>query len=399
MSNLFAWRSSSLHRWILGFGLAAAPVLGHPNGTSNTTIRLVTPDSLEMAMNVNHDDLMNVLGFHAGIQYGRQITAKQAAIFDSEAQDYFRARVRLKVDDRLLDGLHVISWKPGGKGPADDFTDDSAYFWRANFDITLAGVLPPHSQNLNVAVQMFAEFGIQAISRVALYWKDSLVEEHWIGLDQTINLPLNPDTLNAMLRAQKIKPEKVAAPNGNLTGHFLFLGFQHVLTNGLDYILFVLGLYFFATGLRPLLLQFIAYSAALSLTLWLSMAGALSLTPRIVEPLMALSIAVVGLENLFFRKVSLWRWCIVFGLGLVHGLGLAAALGQLGGPEIQLGPTLAGFNVGVELGLLAVVVIALALTRWFWSKPWYFKRIALPASAAITVVALYWVVRRTMGAL
>jgi hypothetical protein len=115
-----------------------------------------------------------------------------------------------------------------------------------------------------------------------------------------------------------------------------------------------------------------------------------------VEPLIALSIAVVAIENIFFRKMRPSRFLVVFAFGLVHGLGFAGVLKDLGLPEGQFLKVLISFNVGVELGQLAVITIATALTFWMWKKPWYYRRVVVPASALIAAMGLFWFIQRLM---
>ena len=113
-----------------------------------------------------------------------------------------------------------------------------------------------------------------------------------------------------------------------------------------------------------------------------------------VEPLIAISIAFVAIENLVARDMSPWRHLVVFGFGLFHGLGFANVLIELGLPDEQFLPALVGFNVGVELGQITVVLAAwLLFHRWF-DKPWYRRRVVLPASFLIAVTGLWWAVQR-----
>lgn len=175
------------------------------------------------------------------------------------------------------------------------------------------------------------------------------------------------------------------------------VGFAHILPRGLDHILFVLGLYFFSTRLRPLVWQITAFTAAHTVTLALGALGMVRLPPELVEPLIAASIVFVAVENIFAARLHAWRPAIVFGFGLLHGLGFASVLGEFGLPEGQFLPALLGFNIGVEIGQLTVVAIAfLAVGVWFRDKPWYRARIAVPASAAIALVGAYWFVERTV---
>ncbi len=115
----------------------------------------------------------------------------------------------------------------------------------------------------------------------------------------------------------------------------------------------------------------------------------------IVEPLIAASIVYVAVENILTDGLSRWRPFVIFGFGLLHGLGFASVLGEYGLPSNQFFPALIGFNIGVELGQLTVIAIAFAAVGyWFRDKPWYRARIAIPASVLIALVGAYWFVER-----
>jgi len=173
------------------------------------------------------------------------------------------------------------------------------------------------------------------------------------------------------------------------------LGFTHILPKGLDHILFVLGLFLLATRVSPLLWQVTAFTVAHSITFGLAMYGVLALPPTLVEPLIAASIVYVAVENIFTARLHAWRVFIVFGFGLLHGLGFAGVLNEIGLPRAEFLTGLISFNVGVELGQLTVIVLAfLAVGLGFRNRPWYRQRIVVPASAVIALVGLYWTVER-----
>ncbi|GAA6207448.1 hypothetical protein NBRC116601_07410 [Cognatishimia sp. WU-CL00825] len=173
------------------------------------------------------------------------------------------------------------------------------------------------------------------------------------------------------------------------------VGFDHILPKGLDHILFVLGLFFLSLRMGPLLWQVSAFTLAHTVTLALGALGLVAIPGSIVEPLIAASIAYVGLENVFSKGLSRWRPMVVFGFGLLHGLGFASVLGDFGLPAGQFIPALIGFNVGVELGQLTVIAFAfLLLGVGFGRKPWYRSRIANPLSIAISAVGTYWFFER-----
>jgi hypothetical protein len=192
----------------------------------------------------------------------------------------------------------------------------------------------------------------------------------------------------------------VAPPWWATLGEYVALGFTHILPKGLDHILFVVGLFLLGTRWKPLLLQVTLFTIAHSVTLGLSMLGIVSLSPAIVEPLIALSIAYVAVENLFTAELSPWRGALVFVFGLLHGLGFAGVLGELGMPAGQFTVALVAFNVGVELGQLAVIALAMLAVGWWRATRLdvYRRWVVVPVSLAIAAVGLYWTVTRAVGA-
>ena len=136
---------------------------------------------------------------------------------------------------------------------------------------------------------------------------------------------------------------------------YLTLGYTHILPKGLDHILFVLGLFLLRAALRPVLVQVTTFTLAHSLTLALSLYGVVSLPARVVEPLIALSIVYVAVENLRTQALTPWRVALVFMFGLLHGLGFAGVLTDLQLPRGDFLVALLGFNLGVEAGQLSVI--------------------------------------------
>jgi hypothetical protein len=178
---------------------------------------------------------------------------------------------------------------------------------------------------------------------------------------------------------------------------YLILGFEHIIPEGLDHVLFVLGLFLLSTRLKPLLWQVTAFTIAHSVTLALAIYGLVDLPSNIVEPLIALSIAYVAVENIITTELKPWRPIVVFLFGLLHGMGFAGVLRELGLPREDFAEALVLFNVGVELGQLTVIALAFVAVGWFRHRPWYRKAIVIPASTVIALVGLYWAVTRTLG--
>ncbi|PJJ54698.1 HupE/UreJ protein [Hymenobacter chitinivorans DSM 11115] len=180
---------------------------------------------------------------------------------------------------------------------------------------------------------------------------------------------------------------------------YLKLGYTHILPLGLDHILFVLSLYFLEPRLRAVLWQATAFTVAHSITLGMAMYGLISPPASIVEPVIALSILFVAIENIVADRLNPWRVAIVFGFGLIHGMGFASVLTGLGLPRAMFVESLISFNVGVELGQVTVILLAwLLVGRWFADKPWYKQRVVIPVSVLIGLVAAYWTVERVFFA-
>lgn len=183
-----------------------------------------------------------------------------------------------------------------------------------------------------------------------------------------------PGPYDGYLEAGALTDQIPLAGGGQATAwetfvNYIPVGFDHIVPKGLDHILFVLGLFFLAARFRPLLLQVSLFTVAHTITLALAALGYTQFVDDftqgslgvafidIVEPLIALSIAYVAIENIFMKGISPWRPFVIFIFGLLHGLGFASVLGEFGLPEDTFVAALIGFNVGVEVGQLAVIAV------------------------------------------
>ena len=176
---------------------------------------------------------------------------------------------------------------------------------------------------------------------------------------------------------------------------YIKLGFQHIIPLGIDHILFVLSLFLLSPKLKPVLLQATAFTIAHTVTLGLSMYQVINPPSYIVEPIIAISIVYVALENILSPNLKPTRIGIVFVFGLIHGMGFASVLSGLGLPEKSFLSSLLMFNVGVELGQISVILVAyFFLGKLFGEKPYYRKYIVIPISAVIFLIATYWTIER-----
>ena len=249
--------------------------------------------------------------------------------------------------------------------------------------IVLEGEIPADTKNL--AWYYPAAFGDNA---VRVRQVDEAGEQwHWSGWqwirDDRISDPFSLT--------------EVFSPPGvlDVIGEYTAAGFEHIIPMGLDHILFVLGLFLFSTRMRPLLWQITMFTVAHSITLAMAMTGLIELPARVVEPLIALSIAYVGIENIWHRRLHRSRLVLVFAFGLLHGLGFASMLAEFGMPDDAFFTALISFNVGVEIGQLLVVILAfLGVGLWLGNKAYYRALVVIPGSLLITLVGFYWTWQR-----
>ena len=211
--------------------------------------------------------------------------------------------------------------------------------------------------------------------------------------DYAYSVYLENGTTSEAIAVNAPPPERSA---GAIFLDYIVIGFTHIVPKGLDHILFVVGLYLLSPRWKPLLVQVTAFTLAHSVTLALGMLGLVSVPASIVEPLIALSIVFVAVENLFTDRMSRHRAIIVFGFGLLHGLGFAGVLNEIGLSPAHFVSGLIAFNIGVEAGQLAVIAAcALAFGFWFSGRTRYRAGLVRPLSVAIALVALYWFFERT----
>ena len=176
---------------------------------------------------------------------------------------------------------------------------------------------------------------------------------------------------------------------------FLLLGIRHILT-GYDHLLFLFGLLLVSRNARSAALLITCFTVAHSLTLALSTFNLVNLQSRFVESAIAASIVYVGVENLYRGKTLDYRWILTFLFGLVHGLGFATVLREMGvaNTGIKAAIPLIAFNSGVEIGQLSIALIVLPLI-WKARRNATFFRIAVPAcSILIALAGGYWFIER-----
>lgn len=186
-----------------------------------------------------------------------------------------------------------------------------------------------------------------------------------------------------------------AAPPSRLA--LMGIGVTHILL-GFDHLVFLFGLVLVGGSLRSLLAIITAFTLAHSLTLALAVLGIVTPPSVVIEPLIALSIAYVGVEN-FFVKSTRGRWRITAPFGLVHGFGFAGALAEVGVPGDDVPLTLLSFNVGVEAGQLLVLALLLPLLSLLRARGLWSARTSKAASVVVIALGGFWFAERALAAL
>jgi len=230
----------------------------------------------------------------------------------------------------------------------------------------------------------------------SLTWASSLVFGAYPVVMHRGEVKLPAEWLQGTQVTTPVALDALVPPGGfRAIWRYFALGFTHILPNGFDHILFVVGLFLLNRQAKPVLMQVSAFTIAHSITLGLSLYGVVRLPASVIEPLIALSIAYVAVENLFTSTVKPWRVVLVFGFGLLHGMGFAEALARLDLPRSEFLRTLITFNVGVEAGQLTVIAVATAVVMALRFSPEQYRlRVVRPASAAIAAMGLFWTVTR-----
>ena len=379
-------RLSRPARWLVGFVIGLLAVvqgaLAHEVNPAIADVT-VTPERVEIVASVPAEAWL------AGVDLS-SVTDTNAS---PRAEDYDRLRTLPSGElealvraewDRLAEGLRIAAGKtaltPVLAGVAVGEAEDDSLPRLTR--VTLTAALPPDGTPVTVG-------WVPRYGPLILRQQGAVLAEG----EEPYSAFLDSGAVSAPMPRTGTAQETALAS----FAIYVWTGFLHILPKGLDHILFVLGLFFFSLKLRPLLYQVTAFTAAHTLTLALATLGIVSVPASIVEPLIALSIAYVAVENIFHRRMNRLRVAVVFAFGLLHGLGFASVLGDIGLSPGHFLASLIAFNIGVELGQLTIILVAfLSVGVWFGDKPWYRARVAVPASAGIAAMGLWWVVERSI---
>ena len=177
---------------------------------------------------------------------------------------------------------------------------------------------------------------------------------------------------------------------------FFVLGVQHIIPKGLDHILFIFGLFLFSSSLKKLITQITIFTIAHSITLIFVSLSLMNINPQIVEPIIALSIVYVGIENIFKNYVKEYlRYVVILFFGLLHGLGFALVLSDIGYRSTDLFINLISFNIGIEVAQISIVLVLYLLVASNFAKNKNYRMFfQVPSSILISSIGLYWFFER-----
>ncbi|HMG69105.1 MAG TPA: HupE/UreJ family protein [Chitinophagaceae bacterium] len=221
------------------------------------------------------------------------------------------------------------------------------------------------------------------------------MKKEWLKYKMAFFLLASGMLLSSTVFGHTINYALEKAPPEAVLLFYLKLGFRHIIPGGLDHILFVSALCLLSNKIKTILWQATAFTVAHSVTLALSMKNIIVVPSAITEPIIALSICFVAVENILFSELKAWRVLIVFMFGLIHGMGFASALNEIGLPPNKFYTSILAFNGGVELGQISIIVLIFSSIVALWGKKsWYRPGIVYPLSAIIAIIAGYWTVTR-----
>ena len=180
--------------------------------------------------------------------------------------------------------------------------------------------------------------------------------------------------------------------------HSIFLGIEHVLPFGYDHVLFMVALFLLNSRIKTAVIQCTLFTIAHSITLALATFDFINIPSQVIETAIAFSIALVAIENLFIPTLNHLRLSLVFVFGLLHGLGFASALKEIGIPKSDLLSSLLGFNLGVEIAQLLIVLISYFGIAYFWkNKDWFQNKLINPINMMIACIAMVIGIQRLLN--
>ncbi len=375
--------------YILAFSLLAAPGHAHNPDTSYARV-VISRERLDVRLTLDLFTLEKITAVDANRD--QNVTRAELTQAGPVIEKFLRERVKLERDGNPA---------PLGEARAPEWPRDAgdalaAKDWHsaaALVAVTFSQPLSQPARDVAITFDFFETFGARHTVLGAF--------EYGGGSEEVTFTREEPDYLFDTAYADPppadsstapVAPRKESPLLANIT-RFLKLGVEHIFL-GYDHICFLIAL-LVVSRFRELVKIVTSFTVAHSITLIIAAMGVARLPSRLVECAIALTIVYVAVEN-FWRKSMSHRWMLTFAFGLIHGFGFANVLAELGLPALGRVRCLLAFNVGVELGQLAIVAIAFPLVVLL-ERGRYGRRIALGISAAVGLFGLGWFVERAFS--
>jgi len=357
--------------WLASFLLASGPALAHDAGLSSSDLRFET-NRLDAVVTLSVIDLTRAV---ADLETRTPLDLNRDGKISEEEFMAGLERIRTWAADVLkvkFDDRPVISAKP-------ELILDGTN--NCHIRLSFYGQRPAH---LSVEARLFQYLPARHQQYLTLVDESGEVLGEKMLTPQAANFEFDFSTVT-----------EANQPRINSFSGFLILGVEHILT-GYDHLLFLLALLLVCRGFKPAIQIITCFTIAHSITLAAATFNVVQMSSRVVEPMIAASIVYVGVENLLRPEGPKGRWILTFAFGLIHGLGFASVLRDLG---IAAGKTgvavpLVSFNLGVELGQLVVAAVLLPLIWRLSSRPMFLRRGVPVCSAVVALAGGYWFVQR-----
>ena len=267
----------------------------------------------------------------------------------------------------------------------------------SNLKLTLINMVIPQVGNTGIIRDTIVNFNIQNINEEEFQFSwDKNLGSIILRVNSIQNEPLYTELIEDGKKSKwfGINNKTEVELSQNIK-EYILLGFKHIIPKGLDHILFVLGLFLLSPKMKPLVLQVSIFTLAHTITLFFGALKIIIIPAIIIEPIIALSICFIAIENLFTENVKRTRPYIIFIFGLLHGLGFAGVLNEIGVSTNLLISSLVSFNVGVELGQICVIILSyILIALLFQKKIWYRNRVTKPISIIVASIGFYWFFER-----
>jgi hypothetical protein len=352
---------------LLGCGAAAA----HEAGTTRVAVAFDEDRSYRIEIVTDASALAEKLEAAAGRQLPADATAALFERIMQSSDEVFRRRLRVQFDgsEARPDATYRIE-------PPADATSVAAA------TITLRGQIPKQAQRFTWSYGWtFTSYALTLRDRGS----ESPVDQMLEGDQASVAFTLKPPPT----RMEHLRTTARAA------ARFAAAGWTAIVPNGIDHILFLLGLYFLSRNTKRAIRHFGVFAISSSIAIVASAFGLVILPPKILDPMIGLSLAYIAMENLVRADGDRRRIPLVFGCGLLHGAGCAAALEGASLPRVGMTVAVASFNLGIEAGQLATVAAAFLIVGWHCSgQQWYRNRVVLPGATLLACTAVYWTIAR-----